>query len=183
MRGLGKARTGWRVFVSTYESAIDAKGRVSIPASFRAALGGGNRVFLWVALDGSGCLEGGGEALMATYRATLTRLALQSPARKALVTRIVAGAADLKMDETGRIKLPDDLCAAAGLTGRIKFAGNIDSFQIWNPEKHEAYQTEMAEAAARPETMAALAEAYDEVLRQQERGLIPGLKLVEGGEG
>lgn len=53
MRGLGRQSQGWRVFVSTYESAIDAKGRVSIPASFRAALGGGNRIFLWSALDGS----------------------------------------------------------------------------------------------------------------------------------
>ena len=183
MRGLGKARTGWRVFVSTYESAIDAKGRVSIPAPFRAALGGGNRIFLWPALDGSGCLEGGGEALMSMYRATLMRLAPQSPVRKALVTRIVAGAADLKMDDTGRIKLPEELCKAAGLTDRIKFAGNIDSFQIWNPEKHEAFTTEMAEAAAQPETLAALGEAYNEVLRQQERGFYPAPKLVEGGEG
>ncbi|MFT5931385.1 MAG: MraZ protein, partial [Hyphomonas sp.] len=42
------------MFVSTYESAIDVKGRVSIPAPFRAALGGGTRIFLWQALDGSG---------------------------------------------------------------------------------------------------------------------------------
>ena len=112
------------MFVSTYESAIDAKGRVSIPAPFRAELGGSTRIFLWQALDGSGCLEGGGEALMAMYRATLTRLAPQSEVRKVLVNRIIAGSADLKMDETGRIKLPEDLCKAAELEGRIKFAGN-----------------------------------------------------------
>ena len=41
----------------------------------------------------------------------------------------------------------------------------------------------MAEAAAKPETLAALGEAYNEVLRQQERGLYPAPKLVEGGEG
>ena len=141
---------GWRVFVSTYESAIDAKGRVSIPAPFRAALGGGSRIFLWPALDGSGCLEGGGEALMAMYRAMLTRLAPQSKARKALVTRIIAGAADLKMDDTGRIKLPEELCRTAGLSGRVTFAGNMDSFQIWNPERHTAYNTEMEKTAAEP---------------------------------
>jgi len=57
-----------RVFFSTYEGAIDAKGRVSIPAPFRAALGGNTRVFIWVAPDGSGALEGGGEALMELYK-------------------------------------------------------------------------------------------------------------------
>lgn len=183
MRGLGKRRTGWRVFVSTYESAIDAKGRVSIPAPFRSALGGGNRIFLWPALDGSGCLEGGGEALMAMYRATLTRLPPQSPVRKALVSSIIAGSADLKMDDTGRIKLTDDLIKAAGLDGRVKFAGNIDSFQIWNPDKHAEFTTAMAETAAKPETLEALGEAYNEVLRQHEMGLYPDLKLVEGGDG
>jgi len=170
------------VFVSTYESAIDAKGRVSIPASFRAALGGGNRIFLWPALDGSGCLEGGGEALMAMYRATLTRLAPQSPARKALVTRIIAGSADLKMDDTGRIKLTDELMQAADLEGRVKFAGNMDSFQIWNPERHAAHFDAMAAEAAKEDTLEALGQAYNEVLRQQVGGA-PGLTIIDGGEG
>mgnify|MGYP005838671537 CR=1 FL=1 len=52
------------VFVSTYETSLDAKGRVSVPAPFRAALAGGNRIFLWPAIDGSGCLEGGGDELI-----------------------------------------------------------------------------------------------------------------------
>jgi len=181
MRGLGRKSQGWRVFVSTYESAIDAKGRVSIPASFRAALGGGNRIFLWPALDGSGCLEGGGEALMAMYRATLTRLAPQSPARKALVTRIIAGSADLKMDETGRIKLTEELQTAADLTDRVKFAGNMDSFQIWNPERHAVHFDAMATEASREDTLDALGRAYNEVLQQQVGGA-PGLRLVDGGD-
>lgn len=181
MRGLGRISQGWRVFVSTYESAIDAKGRVSIPASFRAALGGGNRIFLWLALDGSGCLEGGGEALMAMYRATLTRLAPHSPARKALVTRIIAGSADLKMDDTGRIKLSDELMTAANLTDRVKFAGNMDSFQIWNPDRHAEHFDAMAAEAAKEDTLEALGHAYSEVLQQQGSGNT-ALKLVDGGD-
>ena len=117
------------------------------------------------------------------YRATLTRLAPQSPVRRALVATIIAGSADLKMDDTGRIRLPDELRKAADLQDRIKFAGNMDSFQIWNPDKHEAFTSAMAETAAKPETLAALGEAYNEVLRQQERGLYPAPKLVDGGEG
>ena len=171
------------MFVSTYESAIDAKGRVSIPAPFRAALGGGTRIFLWQALDGSGCLEGGGEALMNMYRATLTRLAPQSEVRKALVNRIIAGSADLKMDETGRIKLPEELCKAAELDGRIKFAGNMDSFQIWNPDKHASFNSAMEAAAAEPEALAAFGRAYSEVLHQQGAGNYMGPKLVDGSEG
>lgn len=181
-RGLGTFGSGKRVFVSTYESAIDAKGRVSVPAPFRAALGGGTRIFLWLALDGSGCLEGGGEQLMAMYRTTLTRLAPQSLVRRALVTRIVAGAADLKMDETGRIRLPDEMMAAAGLSERVKFAGNLDSFQIWEPERHKLFFQQMAVAAAEPETLAALGRAYDDVLRHEAHGGYQPLRVIDGGE-
>lgn len=168
------------MFVSTYESAIDAKGRVSIPASFRAALGGGSRIFLWPSLDGSGCLEGGGEALMAMYRATLIRLPPLSTERKALVNGIFTRSADLKMDDTGRIKLTDELCELAGLDGRATFAGNIDSFQIWNPDRYADYSAKMAAAAASPDTMNALDKAYTDVLMSAGT---PGLTLVDGGEG
>jgi MraZ protein len=41
----------------------------------------------------------------------------------------------------------------------------------------------MSETAAKPETLAALGEAYNDVLRQHELGHYPDLKLVEGGEG
>jgi MraZ protein len=41
----------------------------------------------------------------------------------------------------------------------------------------------MSETAAKPETLEALGQAYNEVLRQHELGLYPDLKLVEGGEG
>ena len=119
---------------------------------------------------------------MAMYRATLTRLAPQSPARRALVTRIIAGSADLKMDDTGRIRLPEELVKAGGFTGKVKFAGNIDSFQIWDPDRHALHDAAMAEEASKPETLAALGEAYDEILRQQSGGAA-ALKLVDGGEG
>ncbi|MGH1421351.1 MAG: division/cell wall cluster transcriptional repressor MraZ [Hyphomonas sp.] len=170
------------MFVSTYESAIDAKGRVSIPAPFRAALGGGSRVFLWPALDGSGCLEGGGEALMAMYRATLTRLPPQSMTRKALVNGIFAKAADLKMDETGRVKLTESLREMAALKGRVTFAGNIDSFQIWSPDRHAAYDAKMESQASSPEALAALGEAYNDVLQAAGGADLSSMRLVSGDD-
>lgn len=167
------------MFVSTYESAIDAKGRVSVPAPFRAALGGGTRIFLWPALDGSPFLEGGGDALIGMYRQTLLRLAPNSPAREALVEGIFASAADLKMDDPGRIKLPDDLKDAAGITDRVVFSGLNDRFQLWNPDTHVAHRQAMRERRAEPETIAALGEAYNEILRTQ---TIP-LRAIDGEGG
>lgn len=155
------------MFVSTYEGAIDAKGRVSIPAPFRAALGGSARVFIWEAADGSGALEGGGEELMELYRETLAELPLQSPIRDAIVTCIIAASADLKIDDTGRVKLPEELCQAADLNGKIRFSGQMDSFRIWNPERFSLHQMRMRSIVNEPETLDVFAAAYNKVRQRR----------------
>jgi MraZ protein len=156
-----------RVFFSTYEGAIDAKGRVSIPAPFRAALGGNSRVFIWIAPDGSGALEGGGEALMELYAETLAELPLQSPVREAVVTSVIAGSADLRIDETGRVKLPDEFCEAAGLSGRIKFTGAVESFKIWDPARFDLHRSRQAGVVQRPDVLDAFHEAYRNVRQRR----------------
>jgi len=166
------------VFVSTYESAIDAKGRVSVPAPFRSALGGGSRIFLWPALDGSKCLEGGGEELMAMYRQTISRLPPQSRQRKALTLAIMSRTADLKMDDPGRIKIPEELLASVGITDKMVFVGALESFQIWSPEAYADYEAEMAEAVNDPDVINALAAPYDATIAA---GGVPGL-MVAGDE-
>ncbi len=166
------------MFVSTYESAIDAKGRVSIPAPFRAALGGNSRIYLYPAPDGSPCLEGGGEALMAVYRQTLARMGPQDSGRKAFMHAFFTKTADLKMDDTGRIKLPEILLVPAGITKQVKFAGALDRFQIWDPGQYEIHDAKMSkEAAANLDKMNAPFQAAVAA------GGIPGLITGNGEDG
>ena len=135
------------MFFSTYESAIDAKGRVSVPASFRAALGGASRIYVWPAFDGRNCLEAGGEALMNDYRQILARMSPHDPAREAIAHSVFGRSADLKMDEPGRIKLPAAQLKAAGIKGKLVFSGAFDRFRIWSPERFTAYDAEMSAQA------------------------------------
>ncbi|RIJ21396.1 division/cell wall cluster transcriptional repressor MraZ [Henriciella barbarensis] len=158
------------MFVSTYETALDAKGRVSVPASFRAALGGGSRLFLWPAMDGSGCLEGGGDELMALYRQTLARMAPTDPHRRAFMHAIFTKSADLKMDDTGRITLPGHLLEAAGITKKLVFAGAFDRFHIWEPSRFQAFDEKMAQAAL--ENQGALDEPFQKAMAS---GNLPGV--------
>lgn len=137
------------MFVSTHETSLDAKGRVSVPASFRHALGGGARVFLWPASDGSPCLEGGGEELMLTYRQTLARMSPNDPARRAFMHAIFTRAADLKLDDTGRITIPKPLLAAVGIEKQMVFAGSLDRFHVWEPGRYAAFDTQMADQLAK----------------------------------
>jgi len=164
------------VFVSTYETSLDAKGRVSVPAPFRAALAGGNRIFLWPAIDGSGCLEGGGDELMALYRQTLARMAPNDPNRRAFMHTIFTRSADLKMDDTGRISIPQPLLDAAGIEKKLVFAGAFDRFHVWEPSRFDEFDAQMSETAR--DNQDALAEPFQQAMAA---GGLPGLGKV-GGE-
>ena len=131
------------MFVSTFETSLDSKGRVSVPAAFRHALEGGARIFLYPALDGSPCLEGGGDALMRQNQATLSRMSPNSTARKVFLNRTVSKAVDLKLDDTGRIKIPDRHLAMAGIGKDLVFVGAMDRFYIWEPGRYAAYDADM----------------------------------------
>jgi MraZ protein len=104
---------------------------------------------------------------MELYAETLAELPLQSPVREAFVTSVIAGSADLKIDETGRIKLPDEFCEAAGISGRIRFTGAIESFKIWDPARFEAHRARQNGIAQQPATLDAFHEAYREVRRRR----------------
>lgn len=130
------------MFSSNYESAIDAKGRVSVPARFRAELDGSDRIFVWPSLKGHKCLEAGGDALMDYYRHILLRMSPSDPDREAIVHVIFGRSAELKMDEPGRVKLPDSLLAHAGIEKQVLFAGALERFLIFSPEAYAAYDAE-----------------------------------------
>nr|WP_300998381.1 division/cell wall cluster transcriptional repressor MraZ [Hyphomonas sp.] len=104
---------------------------------------------------------------MELYRETLAELPLQSPIREAIVTCIIAASADLKIDDTGRVKLPEELCEAAELSGKIRFSGQLDSFRIWNPERFNLHQARMRSIVNAPETLDAFAAAYNKVRQRR----------------
>ena len=106
------------MFLSSYESGVDAKKRVSIPASFRKVLSGEESVFLWPAVDKS-CLEGGGEALVRKFQRAISRLRPMDPRREALATNIFGAGRHCKLDEGGRIVLEGDLLGHAGIRDKV----------------------------------------------------------------
>lgn len=136
------------MFFSTFHSAIDAKGRVSVPASFRAALGGETHVYIWPAYDGRRCLEGGGQALMDDYRRILAQMSPHDETREAIAHTVFGRNVHLKMDDPGRIKLPDAMLEAAGIKSELVFSGGFDKFRIWSPERFAEYDAEMTAKAA-----------------------------------
>lgn len=130
------------MFLSSFESGVDAKKRVSIPALFRKVLGGADSVYLWPSLDRP-CIEGAGQMLMDGFEDSMADLDLMDPRRLALSAYIMGEVRQAKLDEGGRIVLDAELLATAGVTDKAKFVGLGDRFQIWEPAAYEAEKAEM----------------------------------------
>ena len=57
-----------------------------------------------------------------------------------LSAMLFADARPLAFDVTGRVIIPSDLLAHAGITDTAIFVGRGNSFQIWNPDAFRAAQ-------------------------------------------
>ncbi len=137
------------MFLSTYESKIDAKNRVSVPASFRKALGGDDVICAWPSFGKSkDCLEGGSKKLVNGLYKSIRKMKPMDPRRQALEYGILGECKELQFDGTGRIVLPQKFVDAAGITGEVAFVGLGERFEIWSKERLEAKRAEFMELAA-----------------------------------
>lgn len=127
-------------FVSTFTNRIDAKGRVSIPAPFRAVLerdgyGGASSagIYCYPSLDAP-ALDAGGERLAGKIDRLLAGLADYSDERDELSVALYGDVQVLGIDGDGRIVLPEPLRTHAGIGAQVAFVGLGDKFQMWQPE-------------------------------------------------
>jgi MraZ protein len=131
-------------FVSHYTLRLDSKGRVSIPAPFRAVLGrdGFDGLYCYPALDRP-ALDAGGNALLAEIEALIARFSPYSEEREQFSTTLYSTSEILKIDGEGRVILTEPLKSHAGIADAVAFAGHGHKFQIWEPGR---FRAELAEA-------------------------------------
>jgi MraZ protein len=127
-------------FVATYMMRLDAKGRVSIPASFRAVLARDGYEGLYCQPSPARpALDAGGNALMAEIEALMDRFPPYSEEREELAAALYGRSETLKIDGEGRIVLTETLKAHAEISDAVAFVGLGHKFQIWEPERFRAY--------------------------------------------
>jgi MraZ protein len=131
-------------FVSHYTLRLDAKGRVSIPASFRAVMArdGFEGLYCYPTLDRP-ALDAGGNALLAEIDSLIARFPPYSEEREQFSAALYGTSEVLKIDSEGRVTLTEHLKTHASITDEVSFAGLGHKFQIWEPER---FRAELAEA-------------------------------------
>ena len=134
-------------FVSNITSRLDSKGRVSIPASFRAVLArdGFDGLYCYPTLDRP-AIDAGGNALMAEIEALIARFAPYSEEREQFLAALYGTSETLKIDGEGRVILSEPLRSHAGITDAVAFVGLGHKFQIWEPGRFSA---QLAKATAK----------------------------------
>ncbi|HKH35129.1 MAG TPA: division/cell wall cluster transcriptional repressor MraZ [Beijerinckiaceae bacterium] len=130
-------------FLSNYTNRLDAKGRVSIPAPFRAVLArdGFEGLYVHPALD-SPALDAGGNVLLSEIQAFLQTLPPYSEERDRLSTALFGTSEILKVDPEGRVVLTETVKAHAGIAHSVAFVGLGHKFQIWEPIRFQAHLEE-----------------------------------------
>lgn len=122
------------LFLSSYENRLDTKGRISVPASFRSAVTSEN--FQGVVLYRSftnNCIEGLSMSRMEKMATATDQMGVFDSELDDLSAMLFADARPLQFDVTGRIVIPEDLLAHAGIKDTALFIGRGNGFQIWNP--------------------------------------------------
>ena len=123
------------MFLGEYEHTIDAKGRMAVPARFRAQM------------DRGAVISKGMGTCLSVY--TITRWEEKSNELVAGKTsdelrdferRIFPSAGEIDLDNQGRIVIPAKLRKYAGLENEVTIAGVRDHVEIWDRSAWQAYQ-------------------------------------------
>jgi MraZ protein len=133
-------------FVSNFALRLDAKGRVSIPASFRAVLArdGFEGLYCYPTLDAP-ALDAGGHGLLGEIEALIGRFSPYSPEREQFAAALYGTSEVLKIDGEGRVTLTEPLKTHAGIADAVSFVGLGQKFQIWEPSRFRAQLAEATE--------------------------------------
>lgn len=133
-------------FKGTHLVRRDGKGRVSIPAAFRAVLKGdpaANAALVLLPSHKYPCIEGWHPASFAAQGNQIQQLPRFSDEEDDLALALYSDAVDAEPDREGRIVLPRNLADHAALGEDVAFIGAGSHFQIWEPQ---AGQRRIAEA-------------------------------------
>lgn len=136
------------MFKGSHSITIDAKGRIAIPASYRQSLidDCGGRLVITRHWDGCLLIYPGPE-FQVFEQQLLSRGSLNSKVRD-IQRFFIGNARDIDMDRQGRLLLPANLRAAAGLGSRAVLSGIGNLFELWDEDAFNQRNSDTAETLA-----------------------------------
>ena len=134
------------MFLGNYEHSVDSKGRMAVPARFRAELG--ERMFVTHWLDK--CLALYPANQFEELANKVGNLSIADPNARNLRRIFFSEAAEVELDKQGRINIPVRLREYAGLgpeEAQVVVVGMNNYIEIWAPDLWNQLQDEVEENA------------------------------------
>lgn len=123
------------LFMDTVVNKVDAKGRVSLPADYRAIVKDTGSEIVCYRSFSAPCVEGCLEDLLDKLATDMENsLDFFSQEQDDISNLVFGDAKRYPFDSTGRIMLSEKLLTHAQITDSAVFVGKGRKFQIWNPE-------------------------------------------------
>jgi len=134
------------IFRGTFEHALDAKHRLTVPSKFRAALAGG------VVLAASHEVSEGSPRCVSiwtpdSYEAfttqTLDGLNPLSPRARELKRFFFNSSFDIELDSANRLMIPQPLMRYASLDKDLIVTGSGECIEVWNRDAYDGYREDV----------------------------------------
>lgn len=140
------------MFLGHFVHSLDSKGRLTIPAKFRAFV----RTDLVLTRGMDRCLAMFPMAKWEQVAAQVSALPMADRSARALRRFLFASASDVSPDGHGRILIPPRLREYAALGGEVVVVGLNDYIEIWSADTWQGERREAEESDFDIESWAAL---------------------------
>lgn len=131
-----------------FRHVLDDRGRVAVPARFRARMGEGATLARWL----DRCLGLFPQDEWAELANKLRSLPLTNPRAREFARFMSSGAVEVELDRQGRVLVPGYLRQYAGISeGEVVVVGALNRLEIWAPSAWEPYRSKIEDE---PEALA-----------------------------
>lgn len=128
------------VFQGASALALDAKGRLSVPARHRDVLAALSQGQLTLTKHPEGCLLIFPRPAWEVFREKVAALPMQAAGWRRI---FLGNAMDVEIDSASRVLISPELRAAAGLSKDVMLLGMGSHFELWDAARYAAHEAEV----------------------------------------
>ena len=140
------------MFTGEYRHTVDEKGRIAVPARFRARLADGSVLANWI----DGCLAIFPKVDWDELGTRISGLPFTDPAARQLQRFLYGGATEIELDRQGRFVVPANLREYGGLKSDAVIVGSRNHAEIWAPDRWASVRRGLSDPDALAQLLAGL---------------------------
>jgi len=134
-----KLKEGSLYFIGNEVHSVDHKGRVFVPAKFRAVMSEEDESAFYIARGFEVSLLLFPPSRWAEFIKELSNKRYSQKSIREAIRAFSYGAERLSMDSQGRVVLPKELRDYSKIEDEVFFLGAIDKIELWSPAVYEKY--------------------------------------------